>query len=78
MDPVVLQKIIFIFTLFLGLFIYLKPEQTIEIQRRFYEKINWRVEPISMTKEVRNTKAMGLLLIFMPSWAWVYISILIS
>ena len=47
----------------LGLFVFFKPELTIEIQRKFYEKINWRIEPISMTKEIRNTKTMGMLLV---------------
>ena len=47
-----------------GIFLVLKPGAGIEIQRRFYEKINWRLEPISMPKELRNTKAMGLLLAF--------------
>jgi hypothetical protein len=36
----------------------------IEIQRKFYEKINWKVEPVSMEKEIRNTRIMGLFLVF--------------
>lgn len=47
----------------MGAFIFLKPALTIEIQRRFYEKINWRIEPISMSKELRNTQIMGAFLI---------------
>ena len=46
----------------IGLFVFFKPELTIEIQRKFYEKINWRIEPISMQKEIRNTKIMGVFL----------------
>ena len=46
----------------IGLFVFFKPELTIEIQRKFYEKINWRIEPISMQKEIRNTKIMGAFL----------------
>jgi len=34
----------------------------IEIQKRFYARINWRIEPISMQKELRNTKIMGIFL----------------
>jgi len=45
-----------------GLWIFLKPVLTIEMQRKFYEKINWRIEPISMRKEIRNTKVMGMFL----------------
>ncbi len=47
----------------IGLFVFLKPDLTIEIQRKFYEKINWRIEPISMQKEIRNTKIMGMFLV---------------
>ena len=47
----------------LGFFLFLNPSLTIEIQKKFYEKINWRIEPISMQKEIRNTKIMGLFLI---------------
>lgn len=42
-----------------GLFVFFKPNLAIEIQKKFYEKINWRIEPISMQKEIRNTKIMG-------------------
>jgi hypothetical protein len=47
----------------IGLFVFFKPILTIEIQKKFYEKINWRIEPISMQKEIRNTKIMGILLL---------------
>jgi len=33
------------------------------MQRRFYLLINWRIEPVSMEKEIRNTRWMGLFLI---------------
>ena len=46
----------------IGLFVFLRPQATIEIQRKFYEKINWRMEPISMPKEIKNTKLMGFFL----------------
>lgn len=47
----------------MGLIFYRKPASMIEFQRRFYALINWRLEPISIKKEIRNTKAMGLFLI---------------
>lgn len=50
-------------SLIIGLFIFLKPIRAIEIQKKFYAKINWRIEPISMQKEIRNTKIMGFFLI---------------
>ncbi len=49
--------------LLLGLFLLLNPASAIEIQEKFYEKLNWRMEPVSMEKEVRNTKFMGVFLI---------------
>jgi len=50
-------------SILIGFFLFLKPVSAIEIQKKFYEKINWRIEPISMQKEIRNTKIMGLFLI---------------
>jgi hypothetical protein len=46
----------------IGLFIFFKPILAIEIQKKFYATINWRMEPISMPKEIRNTKIMGVFL----------------
>lgn len=49
--------------IFIGIFLIKKPALAIEIQRRFYAKINWKIEPISMRKEISNTKIMGYILI---------------
>jgi len=56
----------------IGLFIFLKPELAIEIQKKFYEIINWRIEPISMPKEIRNTKIMGMFLVVLAIAAIAY------
>jgi len=56
------QFITVLVAVILGLFLFFKPSQTIALQIKFYEMINWRMEPISMSKEIRNTKFMGLLL----------------
>jgi hypothetical protein len=50
-----------------------RPGSAIEIQRRFYEKINWRIEPVFMDKEIRNTKIMGILLLTVTLLALAYI-----
>lgn len=50
-------------TMAVGLFVALRPQKTIEIQQKFYAKINWRIEPISMPKEIRNTRLMGMFLV---------------
>jgi hypothetical protein len=47
----------------LGVFIFRWPEKTFAIQKRFYSLINWNIEPISLPKEIRNTKIMGLILL---------------
>ena len=57
------QILIAIGAALLGFFLFRNPSLAIELQRKFYEGINWRMEPISMTKEIRNTKAMGLFLV---------------
>ncbi len=44
-----------------------KPGLAIEIQRRFYERINWRIAPISMAREIRNTRIMGLFVIIITA-----------
>lgn len=46
----------------IGILLYLRPEAAIKFQIKFYEKINWRLEPVSWPKEIRNTKIMGLFL----------------
>jgi len=65
MKPCILPVLISIaiVSIAVGIFIFFKPALAIEIQRRFYEKINWRIEPISWPKEIRNTKIMGVFLI---------------
>jgi hypothetical protein len=70
---IVFQISIAIFGAVLGLFLLLRPAKAIDAQRRFYERINWRIEPVSMEKEIRNTRAMGLFLM-----AAVLISILLG
>lgn len=49
--------------LFTGVFLISKPILAIKTQQRFYAKINWKMEPISMEKEIRHTRIMGWLLI---------------
>ncbi len=58
----------------IGIFLIIRPAFAIEIQRRFYEKINWKIEPISMPREIRNTKLMGLFLVIVAFLTLTYIS----
>lgn len=57
----------FMFCFFTGLFLAIKPQQAIELQKKFYAKINWNIEPISINKEIRNTRIMGLFLIILAA-----------
>jgi hypothetical protein len=75
----VLAYIILIFiaasSILIGFFLFLNPYLSIRIQQKFYERINWRIEPISMSKEIRNTKFMGLFLLFLSFLVMVHIII---
>ena len=54
---IILMAIVF------GALVAWKPKKTIEIQTAIYRPFNWRLEPISMEKEIRNTRIMGLILL---------------
>ncbi|MGH7198024.1 MAG: hypothetical protein ACREH5_04695 [Candidatus Omnitrophota bacterium] len=44
-----------------GIVFLAAPRKTIEAQIAVYRLINWRMEPISWEKELRNTRIMGLM-----------------
>ena len=44
-----------------GLLCFTKPSLAITLQQKFYEKINWKIEPIDLKKELHNTKIMGII-----------------
>ena len=58
--------------LIFGFFIYKKPREAFKIQKRFYASINWNLDPISLEKEVRNTKVMGISVIIFVVLAGLY------
>ncbi len=55
-----------------GTFLILRPDTAIEVQRQFYEMINWKLEPVSIEKELRNTRIMGGFLMAVAWAALVY------
>lgn len=57
----------------IGAFLVLRPDLAINLQIKFYELINWRIKPISMPKELRNTRIMGCFLIAASLVAIIYI-----
>ena len=54
-----IQIILASFAASLGAFLLFFPRKGIEFQIAFYRRINWIMEPVSMEKEIRNTKVMG-------------------
>jgi hypothetical protein len=52
-------------SLFAGYFCIKNPQSVIRFQQAFYAKINWRIEPINLRKEIKNTKIMGLILVIL-------------
>ncbi len=67
--------LISIFSIIIGLLLFFNPPLAIDIQKKFYSFINWSIEPISMRKEIRNTKIMGLFLITVSLITLVYLFI---
>jgi len=61
-----------LFALLFGIFVYTNPEKIIDIHKKFYVLINWRMEPISILKEIRSTKRMGLFLILFTLISCIY------
>jgi len=57
------QLIVILGGCILGGYVFLRPRKIIDLQIRFYALINWKVSPISMDKEIRNTKMMGFIVI---------------
>ncbi|MDP2928074.1 MAG: hypothetical protein Q8N80_04690 [Candidatus Omnitrophota bacterium] len=56
-----------------GLLVFFYPVSVMRMQVKFYEKINWRIEPISLQKEFKRTKNTGLYLLALCLLASIYI-----
>lgn len=61
------QPLVFILvalpSLAFGIFLMRRPTDAFAMQKKFYRLINWNIEPVSLAKEIRNTRMMGLFLI---------------
>jgi len=44
----------------LGILFMWRPRKVIDIEIAIYRPFNWKIEPISMEKEIRNIRTMGL------------------
>jgi len=56
-----------------GALVAWKPRKTIDIQIALYRPFNWKIEPISMEKEIRNTRIMGLIVLIPGVLSLIYI-----
>ncbi len=65
--------IILLINCIFGLCLVSKPREAIEIQIKFYRLINWNMEPVSMPKEIRNTRLMGISLIIFSLGTFLYL-----
>jgi hypothetical protein len=57
----------------LGIWYRRQPQRVIEIQKTVYRLFNWNLEPISMTKEIRNTRIMGTAVMILVVVTLIYI-----
>lgn len=53
--------LIAIVSVVMGIIFTAAPRRTIEAQIAFYRLINWKMEPVSWEKEIRNTRIMGII-----------------
>jgi hypothetical protein len=60
-----------------GILVYFYPVSVMRFQVKFYEKINWRIEPISLQKEFDRTRNSGLYLIILCILSAVYVKFFI-
>jgi hypothetical protein len=68
-----IQLTIVAIAIVLGGLIAWKPKKTIDIQIAIYRPFNWKIEPISMEKEIRNTRIMGLVVLILGVLSLTYI-----
>ena len=68
-----MQLTIVVIVIVFGALIAWKPKKTINIQTALYRPFNWKLEPISMEKEIKNTRIMGLTLLILGTLALIYI-----
>ncbi len=68
-----LQLVFVIMAMALGVWYLRQPQRVIETQKAVYRLFNWNLEPISMTKEIRNTRIMGAAVIILGIITMIYI-----
>ena len=67
------QLTIVVIAIVFGVLLAWKPKKARELQIAFYRPLNWKIEPISMEKEIRNTRVMGIAVVVLGIIALGYI-----
>jgi hypothetical protein len=78
MSHVVVSAIFILLGIVVGLFVFFYPVSVMRMQVKFYEKINLRVEPISLKKEFMRIKYTGLYLVILCLLTSVYIKFFLN
>ena len=65
--PIVIIAVLF------GALLMWRPKKIIEIQIAIYRPFNWKIEPISMDKEIRNTRIMGTVVFILGIISLIYV-----
>lgn len=71
--PFCIQLTIVAIAIVFGALVAWKPKKTIDIQTALYRPFNWKLEPISMEKEIKNTRIMGLTVLILGTLSLIYI-----
>lgn len=71
--PYCMQLTIVVIAIVFGVMVAWKPKKVIDIQIAFYRLINWKIEPVSMEKEITNTRIMGASVLILGAIALIYI-----
>ena len=66
------QLIVALVALMFGFLLFWRPKKGIEMQIAFYRLINWKIEPISMEKEIKDTRIMGIALVLASIFLFTY------
>ncbi len=68
-----MQLTIVVIVIVFGALIAWKPKKVIDMQTALYRPFNWKLEPISMEKEIKNTRIMGMTLFILGTLVFIYI-----
>jgi len=71
--PFCVKLTIVVIAIVFGALVVWKPKKTIDIQTALYRPFNWKLEPISMEREIKNTRIMGMTVLILGVISLIYI-----